>query len=142
MTTTIKETNKVMEMLKEYESTGSSKVLYNILYNVLNTKLEKYIYDVIYNFNSLLLKSLAIKTAPESWLREKMMTENDTHLVCVMIERSDRESLKYDANKLIHASNWQVRLYAVEKANNKKEVVRQLMVEDNFKVMQKLLAKF
>lgn len=141
-TTTTTMTNMVMEMLKEYESTGSAKTLYNILYKVLNTKkLDKYIYDVIYSFDSLLLKSLAIKCAPESWLREKMMTETDTHLVGVMIDRNDKEGLKYDANKLIHAANWQVRLYAMDKANDKEEIMRQLLVEDNFAVMQKLLAK-
>ena len=141
MNAIIRNTITVETLLEEYGATKSTKVLYEILDKVLKSKLETYIYDKIYSYEGLLFKNLAIKCAPESWLRSKMMLEDNTHLVGVMIERSDREKIKYNANELIHAKNWQVRLYAAEKADNKREIIKQLMVEGNSLVVNKLFRR-
>lgn len=130
----------VMNYLEEFERTGSKLYLQAVLTNLIYEEFNDEIFDTVYFFDNRPLKNVVIKKAPKSWLKNALLTEQETDYVGAMLNRIQEEKLKLDANELIHARHWEVRLYAAQFASTE-ELLAQLPWEENQAVILEILRR-
>ena len=81
----------VMNYLEEFERTGSKLYLQSVLTNLIYEEFNDEIFDTVYFFDNRPLKNVVIKKAPKSWLKNALLTEQDTDYVGAMQPNSRRK---------------------------------------------------
>lgn len=136
----VENTQVIMNYLEEFEKTGSKLYLQSVLGKLLYEDVQEEIFDTVYFFDNRPLKNVVIKKAPKSWLKKAILIEQETDFVGAMLMRVKEEKIRLDADELIHAKNWEVRLYAAQFASGE-ELLNQLAWEENQTVILEILRR-